>query len=204
MLWRIKFPEVGLTRRQVAGNLGVGPATLNTRIRTHHYTDRMSNAEREFACQNQRLQRANRILKGLRRIGKPTGGVFFRRIGHLKRRWIKKAIPEDLFPDDGHAVFRKPNAVSSRFVEKAPWGFPVERLCQMMNVSPRGLWAFRSRSASPLSVSVSALVAVPSAPRCQVPPAEPRPEASPRCCGTRAHQRVEDMPICRAKRPSGG
>ena len=92
MLWWIKFPEVGLTRRQVAGNLGVGAATLNTRNtrntrnRVHHYTDRMSNAEREFACQNQRLQRANRILMVLRRIVKPTGGVFFRRIGHLKRR----------------------------------------------------------------------------------------------------------------------
>lgn len=49
MLWRIKFPEVGLTRRQVAGNLGVGPATLNTRIRVHHYIDMMPNVERELA-----------------------------------------------------------------------------------------------------------------------------------------------------------
>ena len=91
----------------------------------------------------------------------------------------QKTIPEDLFPDDGHPVFRESKAVRFRFFEKAPWAFPVERLCQVMNVSPRGLRAFRSRSASPLSVSVSALVAVPSAPRCQVPPAEPRPEASP-------------------------
>ena len=35
-----------------------------------------------------------------------------------------------------------------RFVEEHSETFPVERLCRVMNVSPRGLRAFRSRPAS--------------------------------------------------------
>ena len=35
-----------------------------------------------------------------------------------------------------------------RFVEEHSGAFPTERLCQVMNVSPRGLRAFRSRPAS--------------------------------------------------------
>lgn len=35
-----------------------------------------------------------------------------------------------------------------RFVEEQREAFPVDRLCQVMNVSPRGLRAYRSRPAS--------------------------------------------------------
>ena len=35
-----------------------------------------------------------------------------------------------------------------RFVEEQRGAFPIGRLCQVMNVSPRGLRAFRSRPAS--------------------------------------------------------
>ena len=35
-----------------------------------------------------------------------------------------------------------------RFVEEHRGTFPVERLCRVLNVSPRGLGAFRSRPAS--------------------------------------------------------
>ncbi len=35
-----------------------------------------------------------------------------------------------------------------RFVEEQLGAFPIDRLCQVMNVSPRGLRAFRSRPAS--------------------------------------------------------
>jgi len=38
--------------------------------------------------------------------------------------------------------------VRFRFVEEHSGAFPTERLCQVMNVSPRGLRAFRSRPAS--------------------------------------------------------
>ena len=52
------------------------------------------------------------------------------------------------FPDDGHPVFREPKAMRFRFVEEQRGVFPINRLCQVMNVSPRGLRAFRSRPAS--------------------------------------------------------
>jgi putative transposase len=38
--------------------------------------------------------------------------------------------------------------VRFRFVEEQRGAFPVDRLCRVMNVSPRGLRAFRSRPAS--------------------------------------------------------
>ena len=36
-----------------------------------------------------------------------------------------------------------------RFVEEQRGAFPIDRLCRVMNVSPRGLRAFRRRPASP-------------------------------------------------------
>ena len=47
-----------------------------------------------------------------------------------------------------HPVLREPKAVRFRFVEEQRGAFPVDRLCRVMNVSPRGLRAFRSRPAS--------------------------------------------------------
>ena len=41
-----------------------------------------------------------------------------------------------------------PDTVRFRFVEEHIGAFPTDRLCQVMNVSPRGLRAFRSRPAS--------------------------------------------------------
>ena len=35
-----------------------------------------------------------------------------------------------------------------RFVEEQRGAFPIDRLCRVMNVSPRGLRAFRKRPAS--------------------------------------------------------
>ena len=52
------------------------------------------------------------------------------------------------FPDDGHPVLRESKAMRFRFVEEQRGVFPINRLCQVMNVSPRGLRAFRSRPAS--------------------------------------------------------
>ena len=40
-----------------------------------------------------------------------------------------------------------PDTVRFRFVEEHSGAFPTGRLCQVMNVSPRGLRAFRSRPA---------------------------------------------------------
>jgi len=52
------------------------------------------------------------------------------------------------FEQQWRPVLREPKAVRFRFVEEQRGAFPVDRLCRVMNVSPRGLRAFRSRPAS--------------------------------------------------------
>ncbi|QIZ79223.1 IS3 family transposase [Thalassovita gelatinovora] len=109
----------GLTRRQVADDLGVGLSTLNKWVNAHRGTDVVSPEDRELALENERLRRENRILKEERDI-----------------------------PKKSHPVLREPKAMRFRFVEEQRGAFPIDRLCQVMNVSPRGLRAFRSRPAS--------------------------------------------------------
>ena len=45
--------------------------------------------------------------------------------------------------------FASQKAVRFRFVEEQRGAFAIDRLCRVMNVSPRGLRAFRKRTASP-------------------------------------------------------
>ena len=77
----IKFPEDGLTRKQIASDLGVGMSTLNKWITAHRDTDVVSVEDRELARENERLRRENRILKDLSRTRKQSGGLFSRRMG---------------------------------------------------------------------------------------------------------------------------
>ena len=58
----------GLTRRQVADDLGVGLSTLNKWVNAHRDTDVVSAEDRELARENERLRRENRILKEERDI----------------------------------------------------------------------------------------------------------------------------------------
>ncbi|MBR2573438.1 MAG: IS3 family transposase [Loktanella sp.] len=109
----------GLTRRQVADDLGVGLSTLNKWVTAHRDTDVVSSEDRELARENERLRRENRILKEERDI-----------------------------PKKSHPVLREPKAMRFRFVEEQRGTFPIDRLCQVVNVSPRGLRAFRNRPAS--------------------------------------------------------
>ncbi|MCA3389218.1 MAG: IS3 family transposase [Roseomonas sp.] len=109
----------GLSRRQVADDLGVGFSTLNKWVSAHRGTDVVSAEDRDLARENERLRREVRILKEERDI-----------------------------PKKSHPVLREPKAVRFRFVEEQRGAFPIDRLCRVMNVSPRGLRAFRSRPAS--------------------------------------------------------
>jgi transposase-like protein len=58
----------GLTRRQVADDLGVGLWTLNKWVNAHRDTDVVSPEDRELARESERLRRGNRILKGIRPV----------------------------------------------------------------------------------------------------------------------------------------
>ena len=77
----IKYPEDGLTRKQIAADLGVGMSTLNTWITAHRDTDVVSVADRELARENERLRRENRILKDLSRTTNQSGRLVSRRMG---------------------------------------------------------------------------------------------------------------------------
>ncbi|WVX49849.1 hypothetical protein ROLI_029440 [Roseobacter fucihabitans] len=58
----------GLTRKQVAGDLGVGMSTLNKWITAHRDTDVVSKEDLSLAQENDRLRRENRLLKEKREI----------------------------------------------------------------------------------------------------------------------------------------
>jgi transposase len=66
----------GLTRKQVADDLGVGMSTLNKWITAHPDTDVVSKDDLGLAQENDRLRRENRILKEEREILKKAT-VFF-------------------------------------------------------------------------------------------------------------------------------
>ena len=68
----------GLTRKQVADDLGIGMSTLNKWITAHRDTDVVSNEDLELAQENDRLRRENRIIKEEREI-KKRATVFFAR-----------------------------------------------------------------------------------------------------------------------------
>ena len=53
----------GLTRKQVASDLGVGMSTLNKWITLHRDTDVVSKEDQDLARENDRLRRENRILR---------------------------------------------------------------------------------------------------------------------------------------------
>ena len=53
----------GLTRKQVADDLGIGMSTLNKWITAHRDTDLVSKKDLDLAKENDRLRRKNRLLK---------------------------------------------------------------------------------------------------------------------------------------------
>ena len=66
----------GLTRRQVADDLGVGLSTLNKWMTAHRDTDVVSAEGRELARENERLRRENQILREERDILKKATQFF--------------------------------------------------------------------------------------------------------------------------------
>ena len=66
----------GLTRKQVADDLGVGMSTLNKWVTAHRDTDVVSKEDLSLTQENGRLRRENRILKEEREVLKKAT-VFF-------------------------------------------------------------------------------------------------------------------------------
>jgi len=66
----------GLTRRQVADDLGVGMSTLNKWITAHRDTDVVSKEDLDLAKENDRLRREICILKEERDILKKATQFF--------------------------------------------------------------------------------------------------------------------------------
>jgi transposase len=66
----------GLTRKQVADDLGVGMSTLNKWITSHRDTGVLSNEDLDLAKENERLRRENRLLKEERDILKKATQFF--------------------------------------------------------------------------------------------------------------------------------
>ena len=58
----------GLSRKQIAEDLGVGMSTLTKWITAHRDMDVVSVEDRELALENERLRRENRILREERDI----------------------------------------------------------------------------------------------------------------------------------------
>ena len=66
----------GLTRKQVADDLGVGMSTLNKWITAHRDTDVVSKEDLSLAQENERLRREIRLLKEEREILKKATQFF--------------------------------------------------------------------------------------------------------------------------------
>lgn len=66
----------GLTRKQVADDLGVGMSTLNKWITAHRDTDVVSKEDLDLAKENDRLRREIQLLKEEREILKKATQFF--------------------------------------------------------------------------------------------------------------------------------
>lgn len=66
----------GLTRKQVASDLGIGLSTLTKWVRDHRDTGVVSEKDLDPARENERLRRENRILKEERDILKKATAFF--------------------------------------------------------------------------------------------------------------------------------
>ena len=75
----------GLSRRQVADDLGGGMSRLNKWVTAHRDTDAVVTEDRGLARENERLRREIHILKDLSRIRKQSGGLFSRRMWDIPK-----------------------------------------------------------------------------------------------------------------------
>ena len=82
----IVFPEDGLTRRQVASDLGIGHSTLGKWVRVFSEEAKVPAPDADLLRENERLRKENRILRDLSRIGKQSGRLFSRRMWEVLKQ----------------------------------------------------------------------------------------------------------------------
>lgn len=109
----------GLSRRQVASDLGIGFPTLSGWIQQDRRNPEKPAAQSDLEREIAELRKENRMLREERDI-------------------LKK----------GHGVLCGEKQMRFAFVEEHRHQLPVNRLCQIIDVSPRGYRAWRSRLAS--------------------------------------------------------
>ena len=66
----------GLTRTQIAADLGVGLSTVNKWVQKHQHDDLMSGPHDDLEKENARLRKENRILKEEREVLKKATAFF--------------------------------------------------------------------------------------------------------------------------------
>ena len=76
----------GLTKRQVASDLGVGLSTLNKWVKMVSDEAGPPDPDQSLLRENERLRRENRILKDLSRARKQSGRLFSRRMWELLKK----------------------------------------------------------------------------------------------------------------------
>ncbi|QCO54542.1 IS3 family transposase [Pseudorhodobacter turbinis] len=109
----------GLTRPQVASDLGVGLSTLNKWVQKHQHDDLMSGPHEDVEKENARLRKEVRLLREEREVLKKAGNLLC-----------------------------GPKPMRFAFVDAWKEVWPVKFLCRIMQVTSRGFRAWRSRPMS--------------------------------------------------------
>ncbi|WP_461496357.1 IS3 family transposase [Pyruvatibacter sp.] len=109
----------GLPRKQVAADFGVGFSTLSRWIQKDRRNPEKPTVQSDLEREITELRKENRMLREEREV-------------------LKK----------GHGVLCGEKQMRFAFVEEHRNDIPVNRLCEIMDVSPRGYRAWRSRPAS--------------------------------------------------------
>ncbi|QRZ15801.1 IS3 family transposase [Paracoccus methylovorus] len=109
----------GLTRRQVASDLGTGLSTLGKWIRAISDEAKVPERDADLLCENERLRKESRILREEREVPKKAG-----------------------------SVLRGSKAMEFQFIASYRGSLSCTHLCRMMGVTDRGLRAWRRRPPS--------------------------------------------------------
>ncbi|MAW81395.1 MAG: IS3 family transposase [Parvularcula sp.] len=109
----------GLTRKQVAADLGIGLSTLGKWIATYRTEERPDLPSADLLKEVEQLRRENRTLKEERDI-------------------LKKA----------NGLLRQPEVKRFAFIETWKKAWPIEQMCRVLQVTSRGFRAWRSRTMS--------------------------------------------------------